>query len=508
MQSPHRFLSSQSFLFVAIIVTAINLLSMPGTQGGGDAMYVRYEAITLINHGTIAIPPQVGSTGDQGQFFYYNASKKRWYSKYGILNTLMFLPALYAEKLLTGELHANSGTRVLTLNCMNLVLALAMTAYLFKFTGFYAKSLLIRIAWILSVFYCTFWWNYLRYPSFEAYQPFLLIGSTYHLIRALDASAGGNEPSAGKEIASDLFLSGLLLGLLFLSKALYVIVAALFPALIVILEWNRLHRFSKRLGIHILWLCAPLFVCFCVLLGANYYKFGSPLNTGYTQWQREHHLFSGDIFEGLAGFLFDPQFSIFLTFPVLIAALFGLPEFFRKHRPHAIVIYSLATLLILANAKFLNWRGQWAYGPRYMLPALGMMSLPFLFVIERLVTGIRKPAQIPASLAVVAMLGFSVKLQLNTNAVPFYALHAIHDMAIDPLHDAELEHYFAVTPMGMINGDLLEYKRNHPTWLTLKAAQDSGKDREALKRLSMYFRDYTVSNYYFFPDRVRAAGTP
>jgi hypothetical protein len=65
-------LSSREFLIIALIITAINIFSMPAKEGAGDAALVRYETLTLINNGTIEIPPRIGGDGEKGQYFYYN----------------------------------------------------------------------------------------------------------------------------------------------------------------------------------------------------------------------------------------------------------------------------------------------------------------------------------------------------------------------------------------------------------------------------------------------------
>ena len=508
MENKNCSLLSKDFLLIALLVTSINIFSMPRMQNGGDAQVVRYEAMTLINEGTIVIPARIAATfGDQGQYFFYNHSSDKWYSKYGILNTLMYVPALYAEKLLTGRLEFKSNDRVLTLDCMNIVCALATTAYLFMLAGLYTDSLFIKAAYILSAFYCTFWWNHMRIQAFEAYQPFFLIGAVWHFIRAFHALPGEDASAREKIIAWNLFFSGLLLGLLWLSKALYVLVAFLFVALIVCFEWNNLRREGgfaagrvwKRARVYFIWFGIPLLFFFAVLLVVNTVKFGSPFDNGYTQWKKEQNLFSGDLLSGVLGFLFDPQFSIFLTFPVLVVALFGLPEFFRKYRRDAIVIYSLGTLLLLANAKFVNWRGLWSYGPRYMLPVLGMMSLPFVLVLGRIAGNFRKPAHLSAALAILVVLGYSTGLQMNVNALPFNAYFQIKEKAIDPLGDETLNRYFATRPFGVICGDILAYKHGRPLWFRERVAQLSAGNPQALARLDMYLNGCSGSNCFLFP---------
>jgi hypothetical protein len=448
----------------------------------------------------------VGDYGPQGQWFYKNEATGCWYSKYGILNTLIYVPVLYAEKLYRGHLDYESFEgRVLFLNAFNILCALATAAYLYKFASLYTHSLFIKLAYILSVFYCTFWWDHLRLQTFEAYQPFFLIGACYHFIRACNAIADSSGPA--KIPRRDLFCSGLLLGLLWLSKSSYLLIAPLFVALIIGFEWKRARHSGESLANRLRW-CAkaygiylgiPLLACFAALLAVNACKFGSPFNNGYTQWIKERDLWTGNIVTGVMGFLFDPQFSIFITFPVLIVALFGLPAFIRNHRKDALIIYSVSILLLLLNAKFLNWRGVWSYGPRYMLPVLGMMSLPFVPVIERIIHDIKKPWSICAALAIVLSLGYSAHLQMNVNALKFYSYFYIREKIVDKINDEQLNHYFNTRHFGLIAGDILASKRGKPLWFRDRIVFLIN-DRRLSKTIDSGIAKCCVSNYYFFND--------
>jgi len=512
VENKNSSLLSVKFLLLALSIATINFLTMPRMLSGGDPAVVRYEAVTLLNTGSIAIPPNVANFGDKGQFFSLNQSTGRWYSKYGLLNTLLYTVPICAQKILTGTIDYNAPDLVLFFNAFNILCALAAAAFLYKFTSLYTQSFLVKALFIFSAFYCTFWWNHLRFQAFEAFQTVFLIGATYHFIRACNELATEPPQGGGKSLKCHLFLAALLLGLLWLSKALYILVAPLFALLLVIFEWPHLHvngKFSSarawaRLRGCVIWFGLPLLVCLVALLAINAFKFGSSFDNGYTQWKREHDLFSGNLFTGVTGFLFDPQFSIFLTFPVLLVALAGFPSFFRKHWKDAVVIYSLAILLLLANAKFFNWRGLWSYGPRYMLPVLGMMSLPFVLVLQRMVENYRNPRSLLAALTLAVVLGYSALLQWNANSVSFNGYFLIKEKIIDAAHDEQLDAYFGSTPFGIIYGDLIAHKHGKPLWFRDRFAQVT-HDPQALARLDQYIAAASASNYYLFPDPAPAA---
>src|SRR5580693_933592 len=98
---------------VVLFVVLVNFLTMPAEEYSGDAVSVRIAAITLINTGKWAVPADQASTfGERGQYFYQNASGN-WYSKYGILNMLLYVPILQLEKCIKGELGDSSDSRPL-----------------------------------------------------------------------------------------------------------------------------------------------------------------------------------------------------------------------------------------------------------------------------------------------------------------------------------------------------------------------------------------------------------
>ena len=87
---------------IVLFVVFVNFLTMPAEEYYGDATSVRIAAVTLINTGKWAVPAD-STFAERGQFFYQNASGN-WYSKYGILNMLLYVPILQLEKCVMGEL--------------------------------------------------------------------------------------------------------------------------------------------------------------------------------------------------------------------------------------------------------------------------------------------------------------------------------------------------------------------------------------------------------------------
>jgi hypothetical protein len=101
---------------ILLLVILVNFLSMPAEEYPGDAVSARIAAVALINTGKWAVPADRASTfGERG---HQNASGN-WYSKYGILNMLLYVPILQLEKCVVGKLGDASNSRTFFLNLFN-----------------------------------------------------------------------------------------------------------------------------------------------------------------------------------------------------------------------------------------------------------------------------------------------------------------------------------------------------------------------------------------------------
>lgn len=119
----------------------------------------------------------------------------------------------------------------------------------------------------------------------------------------------------------------------------------------------------------------------------NYYRFGNPLETGYSlAWSLAHSdkfdfwSFSG-FPEAFFGFLFSPGKGLIFFSTTIVIALFGIKTFWKKQRVifYAILLISAAYLIIFS----LNfaWHGSiWSYGPRYILPIIPFLYLPIIYL--------------------------------------------------------------------------------------------------------------------------------
>ena len=192
---------------IALFVVFVNFLTMPAEEYDGDGASVRIAPVTLINTGKWAVPADRASMfGERGAYFYQNASGN-WYSKYGILNMLLYVPILQLQKCVMGELDdASDDASPFFLNLFNLFLSCSTAYYLVLIMRRYTTSVATVWIFVLSALYATFWWNYLRAQTFEIYVTLFMLGLYYHLVSGLDSethsrrSGGKQSPSSGRNI--------------------------------------------------------------------------------------------------------------------------------------------------------------------------------------------------------------------------------------------------------------------------------------------------------------------
>jgi len=128
---------------------------------------------------------------------------------------------------------------------------------------------------------------------------------------------------------------------------------------------------------------APLwlpFLAFLVLTGLfNYLRFGSPLVSGYLPQES----FNGDWLAGIAGLLVSPGRGLFLYAPVLLAAIPGWLLLRRRDAVAAWLCLGVAAAHVLIYGKWFMWHGGYAWGPRFLLPALPFLALALAPLWER-----------------------------------------------------------------------------------------------------------------------------
>ena len=169
-------------------------------------------------------------------------------------------------------------------------------------------------------------------------------------------------------------LSGLAIGASLLARIstapFIIIVAAYVVAVPLVQAGLRSRRAWRDLIPRTLTFAVGLAIPVMILLAVNAWRYGSAGDTGYGAVPLD---FSP--LEGLFGLILSPGKGLLWYAPVLLVAIVALPFAFRR-KPAEV---SLFLLIILANlaifARFFQWHGEQAWGPRYMQTVLPMVVL-------------------------------------------------------------------------------------------------------------------------------------
>jgi hypothetical protein len=494
------------------LVCAVNVALMPAGFVGGDSICWHEEARSLLRNGRLSVDAELAQrTGEPGEFFVLNDVDHQWYSKHGITNSLIAIPPVWAERLATGRIPSpGEMPNLLVVNLYNIVLSLALCAVLYAITGWYSRRVATRMVFTLACMYATYLWYYQRAQMSEVYQALLFCAAFASLILFLRELRSREDPLAredplGRRATVALLGAWALVGMLVLCRLLFALAIPIVFAGVAC-EIASMPRDRRRSVASALapWMILPPIAILGALAWVDHVKFGSMWLTGYHQWKPRECLLTGRLADGVWGFLFDPRFSILLHFPVLVFAIAGFREFFARHRTDAIVAIFALVVFLCVTGMIPVWRGEWTYGPRYMLFLLPVASLPALCFFDGLIDrwGTRRSTWLAAAAALV--LGYSTYIQLQVNRCEFFLYYFVRDTIPTPLDD-ELIKYFYGHPLGTICSDLLEHRADPENLPFFPAIQKATTEPRAKAYREILVKLMRHDNFYWSLDGTGAA---
>lgn len=427
------------------VVFLVGFVTLPARQYPADPNAWREEARSLLVQGRFGVDPEIADAlGERGQFFVYNPRDGRWYSKYGIVNTLLNTVPLLVEYTVTGSLPPwNSPDRVFFLGLFFLLLAVVIAHLLYQITGFYSDSNPARVSFVLFAFYTTYLWNYLRATNSESTQLlcFLLLYLSYLRFKR----QGGPLVTRPRR---NLYIAWLALALLCQTRVSYLLFVPVFAATLAVLAWQERLPRSAWLSFAGSALVLPVLLLLAAQAGVHQLKFGSPLLSGYHQWWDRDNPHS--IWDVFYDFLISWQWSFFVNFPLLLLALPGARRFFGHHSGEStfLLVCFLLTFALVEPLPF--WRGEYAYGPRYFVFLLPLLALPAIYPLE---WAFARPNQLGRAALRTALLlsgAFLVFAQLQVHRLPFFFTYSIRPHLPD-VKGGAVNDYFDTTPFAKIN---------------------------------------------------------
>lgn len=304
-----------------------------------------------------------GLADDVGEEMHGNISINKDGKRYMVYNpgqTIIFIPIYYIANLVSSDEANAYYFSAFCVSFLNYIVHALCAFILFKIA--LLLGVVKKQAYLASIFFGLTSYSFVFAQSTyeHHFEMFFILLSVYFALK--------------KDTNHASLLSGLMLslGLVFRTTTILAI-----PAILLLQKYNK-ERFKALMGL-------TIGVAFVLLY--NYYRFGNPLETGYSlAWSLAHSdkfdfwSFSG-FTEAFFGFLFSPGKGLIFFSTTIIIALFGIKTFWKKQRLlfNAILLISAAYLIVFS----LNfaWHGSiWSYGPRYILPIIPFLYLPIIYL--------------------------------------------------------------------------------------------------------------------------------
>jgi hypothetical protein len=145
--------------------------------------------------------------------------------------------------------------------------------------------------------------------------------------------------------------------------------------------------------------------------------------------------FNGDPVVGLYALLVSSGRGLLVYSPPLIAGLIGFPAFARRRPAEAALIALVAAAYLASYATYARWDGGICWGPRYVMPLVGLLLLPAGELLAAGGFGFLAVALLGVAGAVAQVLGTAVDFQRVFTEVGF-----TRDTFFDPSRSPIVEH--------------------------------------------------------------------
>jgi hypothetical protein len=288
-------------------------------------------ARSLVHDGTLAVPPQLGVAGHDGQY----------YSKYGLLLPLLAtVPVALVQPLgaITGDvalLEAAAAASLMPLVCG--ALAAALFALGRRLGAPRRASALVAAGTVLGTYVLPYGRDFFT-------EPLVALGLVVMVERAL----------ARRELQA-----GTALALAVLARPQS---AAFAPLLLAVLA---LRPGGARAAARAL---PPLGVAAAVTVAYNLVRFADPLEFGYRPPVDPG--FTTPLLEGSAGLLLSPEKSVLLFAPAIVLVPLAVVALWRRRPAAVALVLGLFAVTWALAATWHSWQGGWSWGPRLVIPGV------------------------------------------------------------------------------------------------------------------------------------------
>lgn len=416
------------FLAAAIFVFFFSLYAycMQGVRLGADELGMYLVTESLVADGDVYIDPAWGARVALDEC----EEEGRSCARFGIGQSLAQLPLYLFGKIFIKE---NSSPDVFGTG-RNLYLVTSLTGPLLGAAACVLLFLFcLRLGWraraavyLTALFGLgTLAWPYAGLLFSESLQMFALIACAYFILTY--SQCGGVARAAA---------AGFFLGLAVAAKFMIILVlpVALGYAYLLLRgsEVKKRDVFYNNFALFIVWIA--------VIFWYNLARFRNPFAFGYYLLNDRDALFRFGVplWSGLHGLLLSSGKGLFWYVPCAAAACAAFGAFARRRPAEAFLCAGAAVALVLGYARWNQWHGDYAWGPRFLVPLMPFIVLPLGAWLD---APSKRPALRAAALAAlfavsvfVQLLGVSVKtgayLSIAKSQPPFQVLFMPGDIRL------------------------------------------------------------------------------
>ncbi len=337
-------------------------LTMQGVQMGGDALGMYLAAESLATRGSVFVRQDSRVVLKQGR-------GGQWVSKYGIGQSLAETPWY-----LIGDVWARRDESMPDDAARYFVVSLAgpaVSAAICVFLYFIAIEMGATGAWALGIALVgglgTMVWPYARTLFSEPLTGLCLTGAFYwHLVWR---RRGGLAAAAGAA-----FMTGLAVAV----KPMVAFCVLPFIVYFFVAAWRAKSDRRRRAQAAVYVVVG--FAWLVVVLWYNWARFGDVMQTGYYLGRDfdSFHKFDTPLYAGIHGLLASPGKGVFFYVPVLALSVAAWRRFAREWRGEVVVIGAVAAAFVVMFAGWYCWHGDFAWGPRFLMPVVPLMMVPLV----------------------------------------------------------------------------------------------------------------------------------
>ncbi len=344
------------YIFLLFGLT-LSILFSSGQIENPDTHLRLTQTRIILNDNRFGLPDDVGE--DTHGNIAINEDGQR-HMVYNPGQTITFIPIYYIANLVSSDEVNAYHFSAFCVSFLNYIVHAFCAFILFKI------ALLLGVgkkqAYLASIFFVLTSYSFVFAQSTyeHHFEMFFILLSTYFAIKKDTIHAG--------------HLSGLMLslGLFFRTTTILAV-----PAILLIQKDNK-ERLKTLMS---------LAIGVAFVFSYNYYRFGNPLQTGYSiAWNLAHSdkfdfwSFSR-IPEAFFGFLFSPGKGLLFFSTTIIISILGIKTFWKKQRLIFYFVLMISVSYLIIFSLNFAWHGSiWSYGPRYILPIIPFLYLPIIYI--------------------------------------------------------------------------------------------------------------------------------